>query len=64
MSATSVFQRYLGSLDANGHATATVRLPRDSRLIGTKFYTTFAVVDRSTRSGLALISNTVVIAVE
>ncbi len=57
----TAFQNYLGTLDANGHANATLAIPNLAKLIGLKTYTVFLVKDPKARSGLGMVSNTVVV---
>ncbi len=59
--APAVFQNYIGLLDGNGHGSAALAIPDIQDLIGLKLYTAFVVDDLASRSGLGMISNTVVV---
>jgi len=59
--APTVFQNYIGLLDANGHGSATLAIPDIPELIGLKLFTAFVVDDPTSRSSVGMISNTVVV---
>ncbi|MCA8968200.1 MAG: PD40 domain-containing protein [Planctomycetes bacterium] len=59
MSVQSVFQNYVGQLDAQGRGTATLLLPYDPALRGLTLWTAFVALDATARSGIGAISNSV-----
>ncbi|MEZ5963979.1 MAG: aryl-sulfate sulfotransferase [Planctomycetota bacterium] len=59
----SVFGNFVGLLDGQGHATATITIPWLTLLQGLAFHNAFVLVDSSAPSSLAMISNTVVVGI-
>ena len=54
----SVFEGYAGTLDAQGKASAKLRLPVIPQLVGQQVLTAFVTLDATVRSGVRTISNT------
>jgi len=63
LAAPGIFQNYAGLLDAKGRGRATLAVPNLPALVGVKLYSAFLVDDPAARTGLGLISNTVVVEV-
>jgi len=54
----SVFSGYHGVLDGKGQATASIHIPNNPVLIGTRIHTAFVTLDPASPSGVRSISNT------
>ena len=57
--APSVFQNYLGFLDAEGRSSATLAIPNIPDLVGVELQNAFLVLDPAASSFVGMISNTV-----
>ena len=57
--APTIFQNYVGFLDAKGRRNATLAIPNIPALVGIKLHNAFLVHDPKARSTLGMISNTV-----
>ena len=53
-----IFQGYSGIIDAKGKAAASIHIPGNTALIGTRIHTAFVTLDPHAQSGILSISNT------
>ena len=53
-----IFEGYRGILDAQGHASAAIRIPDNPALVGLRIHTAFVTLDPRLSSGIRSISNT------
>ncbi len=60
----TVFRDFVGVIDNQGEANATIALPSSSALVGVEAHAAFAVFDPTLPSGIGLLSNSVVLTID